>query len=82
MNYLVSITKQNQISIPAELVRLYGLADTRKALVYPDRERKRIIIEPIADFMSLKGSLRTKKKYSYTKIRQEFEKYLATRHLR
>ncbi|MCL5676269.1 MAG: AbrB/MazE/SpoVT family DNA-binding domain-containing protein [Patescibacteria group bacterium] len=81
MNYLVTITKQNQISIPVELVRLYGLADTRKALVYPDQERKRIIIQPVEDFMSLKGVLKGKK-INFRKARQEFEEYLAARHLK
>lgn len=55
MIYTVTITSQGQISIPAKLRKELSLAKKDKALV--KREGKRIIIEPIPDLLSLKGSL-------------------------
>lgn len=80
MTYTVSITKQGQISIPAPLRKKYGLDKSKKAIVYPTAEGK-IVIEPVRDLLSLLGSLKTKKRISPRKIRKEFEKYLAHRHL-
>lgn len=81
MNYIVSITSQGQISIPKVLLKQYKLGEARKAIVRSGYHGE-IIVEPVADFLSLKGTLETKKKFSSKIIRQEFEKYLATRHLK
>lgn len=78
MVYTVSITSQGQISIPVELRRKYGLEETKKAVVYSSDDQ-RIIIEPVRDFFSLKGSLKTSKKIPFKKAREEFEKYMANR---
>lgn len=75
MTYTVSITSQGQISIPAPLRRKLGLDKTSKALV-SEKEGK-IVIEPIKDFLELKGSLKTSKLSSSSKIREQFEHYLA-----
>lgn len=77
----VSITNQGQISIPIKIRRSYGLNKFKKALVYPIGKGK-IVIEPIKDLLLLEGSLKTAKKISSKKARREFEKYLATRHLK
>ncbi|MGB9706737.1 MAG: AbrB/MazE/SpoVT family DNA-binding domain-containing protein [Microgenomates group bacterium] len=58
MSYLVSITSQGQISIPAEIRRELGLLEKRKALV--KREGKRVIIEPAEDIFSLAGAFKHK----------------------
>ena len=80
MNYIVSITSQVQISIPAALLKRYGFDQTRKAVVYSKDDGK-LIIEPITDFLSLKGALKGRK-IDFKKVRKEFESYLAARHLR
>jgi len=81
MTNIVSITSQGQISIPSRLRRLYGLNKFKKVLIYP-AGKNRLIIEPVKDLLLLKGALKSKKKISPKKVRVEFEKYLATRHLR
>ena len=81
MNYLVSITSQGQISIPKDILRQFNLENTNKAIVSPIDEG-RFVVEPVADFLAFKGSIKTKKKFSAKKIRQQFEEYLATRHLK
>lgn len=78
VNYIVSITRQGQISIPAALRREYGLDNFRKAIVSSTKEGK-FIIEPFPDLLSLKGVVKTKKKISPKQIREEFEKYLSSR---
>lgn len=58
MNYLVSITSQGQISIPAEIRRSLGLTKYKKAFV--KQEGTRVVVEPVSDFMALEGSLHHK----------------------
>lgn len=58
MVYLVSITSQGQVSLPAKLRRELGLVEKKKALVR--REGKGIRIEPIEDLFSLAGAFKHK----------------------
>ncbi|PIU33078.1 hypothetical protein COY29_00185 [Candidatus Woesebacteria bacterium CG_4_10_14_0_2_um_filter_39_14] len=81
MTHIVSITSQGQISIPSRLRRLYGLNKFKKVLIYSAGEN-RLIIEPVKDLLLLKGALKSARKISAKKVRAEFEKYLATRHLK
>lgn len=55
MTYTVTITSQGQISIPAVLRKELNLSLKDKAIV--KREGQRIVIEPIPDLLSLRGSL-------------------------
>lgn len=55
MNYLVSITSQGQVSIPAQIRRELGLSTRKKVLVTTDGQR--VLIEPIQDILALEGSL-------------------------
>ncbi len=76
MVYTVSITSQGQISIPAPIRAALGLNKSKKALVRVSN--KKIIVEPISDFMSLKGSLKTSKPpLSSRKLHEMFGEYLA-----
>jgi len=58
MNYLVSITSQGQISIPAPIRRELGLLVKRKALVTTDGQR--VLVEPVEDLFSLAGAFKHK----------------------
>lgn len=60
MVYTVSITSQGQISIPAKLRRKFGLDKSGKVII--SEESDKLILEPVEDFLSLKGSLKTSKK--------------------
>lgn len=57
---MVSITSQGQISIPIRFQRDLGLNKYKKAII--SEEEGRLIIEPVKDFLSLGGSLKTNKK--------------------
>ncbi|MBI2431019.1 MAG: AbrB/MazE/SpoVT family DNA-binding domain-containing protein [Candidatus Levybacteria bacterium] len=58
MVYTVTITSQGQISIPAVLRRELGLDKSKRAIV--SVEDKKIVIEPVKDFLELGGSLHHK----------------------
>lgn len=75
MTYTVSITSQGQISIPVKFRRELGLNTGKKALV--SLEDKKLVIEPVKDFLELRGSLKTNIKASPKQIRGAFGKYLA-----
>lgn len=60
MTYTVSITSQGQISIPAKLRRELGLEKSKRAVIL--KEKGRLIIEPVEDFLELGGSLKLKRK--------------------
>lgn len=60
MTYIVSITSQGQISIPVRFRRELGLNKYKKAII--SEEDGRLVIEPVKDFLSLGGSLKTNKK--------------------
>lgn len=60
MQQIVSITSQGQITLPASMRRLMALDRYKKALVKIEEEK--IVIEPVVDFLSLKGALKNKSK--------------------
>ena len=60
MIYIVSVTSQGQISIPARFRRELGLEKTKKAIV--SKEGSKLILEPVKDLLELGGTLRTNKK--------------------
>ncbi|OGM32964.1 hypothetical protein A2803_05215 [Candidatus Woesebacteria bacterium RIFCSPHIGHO2_01_FULL_44_21] len=55
MNYLVSITSQGQISIPAPIRKKLGL--NKKGKAYVSEENGKVLVEPVEDIMKLAGSL-------------------------
>lgn len=71
---MVSITSQGQISIPARFRKELGLNTGKKALV--SMEDKKLIIEPVKDFLDLRGSLKTDIKATPRQIRKAFGRYL------
>lgn len=60
MRYTVTITSQGQISIPIAIRRQLGLDTSKRAMV--SVADKKVIIEPVKDFLELGGSLKTNKK--------------------
>lgn len=75
MIYMVSITSQGQISIPAPIRRKLGLDKSRKAIV-TEKDGK-LLIEPVKDLLDLRGSLKTSITASTKEIREAFEEYIA-----
>ncbi len=55
MQQIVSLTRQNQISIPAKIIREWGIKPPAKVKVVKVKDEIRI--KPVKDFWSLAGSL-------------------------
>lgn len=76
MTFTVSITSQGQISIPIKIRRELGLSKKKKALV--SVENGKMIVEPVKDFLELRGSIKTNKKpLSNKKLHDLFANSLA-----
>lgn len=58
MPYLISITSQGQISIPADIRRSLGLNRYKKAFI--KQEGAKVVMEPVADILSFAGALKDK----------------------
>ena len=78
MTYTVTVTKQGQISIPAQIRRKFGLEKRGKALVTETPEGK-FLVEPLTDLLSLFGTVKSGKHHNLKTIRKEFENHLASR---
>lgn len=74
MAYVVSVTSQGQISIPAKIRKDFGLDKVKKVLVTVGEGK--VILEPVKDLLELRGSLKTQIKATPRQIREAFEKYL------
>ena len=79
MLHYVTITSQGQITIPAEIRRKFALDKVKRATV--EVEGDRIVIEPEADILKLRGIFKTKKRIPFKKVRVAFGEYMARRHL-
>jgi len=79
MSQTVSITSQGQVSIPAKMRRELGFSKTGKAVIYA--ENGKVVIEPVRDLLSLRGSLKSPIAATSSQIREAFEEELATAHI-
>jgi len=75
MENLITITTKGQVTIPIQFRQLLGLrvgsqVSFKRISAFP----KALILEPAADFSSMKGYFKTKKKYSKGKARQAYLK--------
>lgn len=62
MIYQSTLTSKGQVTIPVEIRRLLGLKPSDKVTFV--REDKSVIVKKGSDFLSLRGSLKSKKKFS------------------
>jgi AbrB family looped-hinge helix DNA binding protein len=60
MTYIVTITSQGQLSLPAKIRRELGFEKTRRALL--SVKDGKVFLEPVQDILELAGSLKTTKK--------------------
>lgn len=75
MNYVVSITSQGQMSIPAPIRRRLGLQKRRKAIV--SIQAGQMVVKPVKSFLELGGSLHPPKKRPRQPLHDAFANYLA-----
>ena len=76
MPHIVSITQQGQITIPK--VHREELRIGKSAKAFVEQKNNQLIITPIEDFFSLKGSIKPiSRPENFKKMRKAFIKYLA-----
>lgn len=74
MDYLTTITKKGQITIPKEIRDALQLEEMKKILIKFRRGRRRIEIKPSPDILDLAGTFKPKKKVNVLKAREAMEK--------
>lgn len=57
MQQIVSLTSQGQISIPRKMLRHHKITKSGKVMIVPTKTGW--AVEPVADFWSLRGSLKS-----------------------
>jgi len=76
--YATTITQKGQATIPVAIRRKLGIKPGQK-LFFRDKGDE-IVIGAVPSFHSLRGSLKSKRKYSDQKANEAVGKYLAKRH--
>lgn len=74
MPHITTITQKGQVTIPAEIRKYLGIEPRTKILFSFHNEH--VVISPAHDFMNLRGSVKSKKKYSDEKADKEVLSYI------
>ena len=73
MNYLTTITKKGQITIPKELRKKLGFKEFLKVVLELEEKEKVIKIRPVTDILDLAGDFKSKNKESVLEPRKDLE---------
>lgn len=66
MTYIQNVTSKGQVTIPLSIREMLGIKPLDKVAFV--KENEKVIIKPVSDFMSLKGSIKAKEKFSDEEI--------------
>lgn len=73
-----TVTQKGQVTIPVDIRRLANIAPRRQVMITASEDG--VKISPVADIMSLYGSVKPRYRPEHFKqMRREFIKYLANR---
>lgn len=75
MIYITTVTKKGQATIPYEIRQYLGIKPYEKIAFI--KKGKEVIIKPKKTFLHLKGSIKTKIKYSDKKANKKLSQYIA-----
>jgi len=78
MDAVSSITQKGQVTIPAFIRKSTGLTAGKKALFI--KEKDRVYIKPAVDFLSLEGSIKSKKPFVIGLQTEAAQAFVAKRH--
>jgi len=74
MIYTTTLTQKGQVTIPIEIRKYLGIQSREKVAF--SRLNDQITISPARDFLSLKGSVKSSKKYSDKEIDKKILSYV------
>ncbi|MCG2686364.1 AbrB/MazE/SpoVT family DNA-binding domain-containing protein [Candidatus Parcubacteria bacterium] len=70
---MTTITRKGQVTIPVQLRKRLGLtAGSRVVFEYGANGGAELVVKPVRDFSSLRGSFVSDRKYSKKKARQSY----------
>lgn len=76
---ITTVTQKGQVTIPVEIRRKLKVTTGQK--ISFEEKNGQVVIRPVPDFLTLMGSLKTKKKYNKKKAHEAIGKMLAKRHM-
>ena len=76
MSDVSTITKKGQVTIPVSIRREWGLFPEQR-VVFIKRRDSKVEIRPATDFFSLRGSIRTRSRYSDKKANRVLRQYFS-----
>lgn len=76
MTYTAVLTQKGQVTVPLEIRKFLGLAPYEPVAFV--REKDEVLIKPAKSFLSLKGSMRTSKKFNDPKADEKLGEFIAS----
>lgn len=74
MTHITTVTQKGQVTIPVEIRKYLGVKPREKVVFSYSNEQ--VVLSSANDFMSLKGSVKPKKKYTDDKADKEILVYI------
>lgn len=80
MIYTTTLTQKGQATIPAEIRQFLGIKPYEKIIFI--KKNSEVILKSAKNFFDLKGSIRTRKKYSDTKTNRIINQFIAKEYVK
>ena len=78
MIYSTTVTQKGQATIPLEIRRFLGIGPYEKVAFI--KKGNEVILKPAKNFLNLRGSIKTQRKYSDHKANQLVQIFVAKNH--
>jgi bifunctional DNA-binding transcriptional regulator/antitoxin component of YhaV-PrlF toxin-antitoxin module len=72
MQGITTITTKGQVTVPAVYRRVLGLLPSTRVKFGLDDSKRRLFLEPVADFSAFYGFFKTRRKYSKVAARKVY----------
>lgn len=76
MTYTAVLTQKGQVTVPLEIRKFLGLAPYKPVAFV--RKNDEVLVKPAKNFLSLKGSLRTPKRFNDRKADKKMGEFIAS----
>mgnify|MGYP000594088573 CR=1 FL=1 len=81
MQFSTTVTQKGQATIPAHIRKSLGIRLNTK-ITFELNEKNEAVIKPVADFLSLKGSIKSKKPFNIRAMDKAVEKYVVEEYVK